>query len=216
MEKTNVAILSYEHDDSREPYYLETLGEDFEITVPPENVLMALCAHHQARQLKEQGVDASILTIGGCAVSNLKIIERINEITQTEISVIADSNSNSVASNIESLTEYDGEFIIMCQQFSRLRTYIHSKYYLKEDEFEIKPWESYVGENEFSDFERDLIGELNSLRHIPLQRKMGEGVLVALAYMNPKDGFTKQIALLRQKVRDEDSEGNIFNKLGLS
>ncbi len=215
MDEREIAILSYEHDASREAYSLEALGEDFEIDIPPENVLMALSAHHEARKLIEEGVEASILTIGGAAISNKRIVERINEITNCDIPVEADNSSNSVASNIQSLTEYDNPFIIICQKFSKLRTYIHSKYHLGEGKFEIKDWETYLENNEMGDFENSLVKELNQLKHIPLQRKLVEGILTALAYLDPENGFTTTIALLRQKFREKNPKDNFFNKAGL-
>ena len=55
MDKREVAILSYEHDGSRERYHLDSLGEDFEINVPPENIYMAICAHHEVSKLINRG-----------------------------------------------------------------------------------------------------------------------------------------------------------------
>lgn len=216
MEKVDIAILSYEHEGSRESYHLNTLGEDFEITVPPENILMGMCAHHQARTLIEDGIEASILTVGGCAISNKRVIEKLNEKSGFEVFVQADCESNSVASNIESLTKYENPFIIICQKFAQLRTTIHSKYHLKDRDFSISAWETYIQKNDLNGFETDLFKELKELRHIPLQRKVAEGVLTVLAYLDPKDGFTKRIALIRQKFREKDPEDNIFNKTGLS
>ncbi|MFA7628116.1 MAG: hypothetical protein WCY37_01705 [Candidatus Dojkabacteria bacterium] len=215
MDKREIAILSYEHDASREVYKLDVLGEDFEINVPPENVLMAICAHHEAQKLIEEGVEASILTVGGAAISNKRIIERMNEITNCEVPVEADNSSNSVASNIESLVKYENPFIIICQKFAKLRTYIHSKYHLGKGEFELKDWETYLDTNQLSDFENSLVRELNELKHIPLQRKLVEGVLTVLAYLDPEDGFTSCIALLRQKFREKNPKDNIFKKTGL-
>ena len=216
MDKREIAILSYEHDGSREGYYLESLGEEFEINVPPENVYMAICAHHEAKKLTEDGLEVSILTVGGSAISNKRIVDRLNEITETEIPVQADTSSNSVASNIESLTEYESPFIIICQKFAKLRAYIHSNCHLGKDKFELKDWETYIEENELSEFENSLIQELSSLRHIPVQRKIAEGVLTLFAYLDPKDGLTTTIAALRQKLRRKDPKDNIFNKSGLS
>lgn len=216
MDKREIAILSYEHDGSREGYHLDSLGKEFEINVPAENVYMALCAHHEARKLIEEGIDASILTVGGCAVSNMRIIERINELSNFEVHVEADNSSNSIASNIESLVQYESPFIIICQKFARLRTYIHSHYHLGKGNFEVKDWETYIEENEMNDFESKLIQELDSLREVPIQRKMVEGVLTLLAYIDPKDGFTKSIASLRQRLRGKNPKENIFNRSGLS
>lgn len=216
MDKREIAILSYEHDGSREGYYLDTLGEDFEINVPPENIFMAICAHHEASKLIDEGLEASILTVGGSAVSNKRIVDRINEITNSDVPVEADNSSNSVASNIQSLVKYENPFIIICQKFAKLRTYIHSNYHLGKGEFEIKDWETYIEENELNDFENRLIQELDTLRSVPLQRKIAEGVLTLCAYLDPRDGLTTAIAALRQKVRGKDPKGNVFNKTGLS
>jgi hypothetical protein len=216
MDKREIAILSYEHDGSREGYHLDSLGEEFEINVPAENIYMAICAHHEARKLIDEGLEASILTVGGSAISNKRIVERINEITKSEVPVEADNSSNSVASNIQSLVKYENPFIIICQKFAKLRTYIHSNYHLGKGNFEIKDWETYIEENELSDFENRLIQELDTLKDVPLQRKMVEGVLTFLAYIDPKDGFTTAIAALRQKVRGKNPKENIFNKTGLS
>lgn len=216
MDNQKIAILSYEHDGSREKYHLDTLGEDFEIDVAPENILMGICAHHIARDLIDEGLEASILTVGDSAKSNKRVVERINDMTGAYVPVEADTSSNSVASNIESLSKHDNPFIIICQKFARLRTYIHSNYHLEKERFEIQDWETYVEENEFNDFEKELIQELNTIRHIPLQRKIAEGVLTLLAYLDPEDGFTTKIAVLRQKVRGKKSKDNIFNKTGLS
>jgi hypothetical protein len=215
MDKREIAILSYEHDSSRETYHLDMLGEDFEINVPPENILMAVCAHHEAQELMKEGIEASILTVGGAAISNKRIVERINELTNSEIPVEADNSSNSVASNIGSLAEHENPFIIICQKFAKLRAYIHSKYHLGKENFEIKDWETYVDDNQLSDFEKNLVSELKELNHIPLQRKIVEGVLTFLAYLDPEDGFTSVIAALRQKLREEDPKDNFFNKSGL-
>ena len=215
MDKGEIAILSYEHDASRGVYHLDVLGEDFEINVPPENVFMALCAHHEAQNLIEEGLEASILTVGGASISNKRIVERINEVTNSEVPVEADNSSNSVASNIESLTKYDNPFIIICQKFAKLRTYIHSNYHLGKNNFEIKDWETYINNNQLNDFENSLVEELSELKHIPLQRKMVEGVLTLLAYLDPKDGFTSLIALVRQKFRERNPKDNFFNKTGL-
>lgn len=216
MDKREIAILSYEHNASREPYSLETLGEDFEIDVPPENVLMALSAHHEARKLIEEGIGASILTVGGAAASNKRIVERINDITHCEVPVEADDSSYSLASNIESLKEYKNPFIIICQKFAKLRTYIHSKYHLGGGNFEVKDWETYLENHQMSNFENNLVEELSQIKHIPLQRKLVEGILTVLAYLDPKDGFTSTVALLRQKYREQNPKDNFFNKIGLS
>ncbi len=216
MEKREIAILGYEHDGSREAYKLDSLGEEFEVKVPPENILMAVCAHHEARKLIEEGEDAFILTVGGAAISNKRIMERINEITGKEVPVEADNSSNSIASNIKSLAERENPFVIICQKFARLRASIHANFHLGENRYQMKDWETYIKENELSSFERVLIQELGTLRYIPLQRKMVEGVLTILAYIDPEDGFTTQIALLRQKIRGKDPKDNIFNKTGMS
>lgn len=81
MDKQEIAILSYEHDGSRERYHLDTLGEDFEIDVAPENILMGICAHHIARDLIDEGLETSILTVGGSTRSNKRVVEKINDIT---------------------------------------------------------------------------------------------------------------------------------------
>lgn len=216
MDKREIAILSYEHDASREVYKLDAFGEDFEINVPPENVLMAVCAHHEARKLIEEGFEASILTVGGAAISNKRIVERINEITNSEVPVEADNSSNSIASNIESISQHKTPFVIICQKFARLRTSIHANFHIGKDKYQIKDWETYVEENELNEFESRLIKELEILRDIPLQRKMVEGILTILAYIDPENGFTTQIALLRQKFRSKNPRENIFNKTGMS
>jgi hypothetical protein len=77
----NIAIPSYTHENSVETYTLESIGEDFEISVPPENVLMAVCTHHLARELVEDGVDVMIITLGGAAKSNSQMIKKLNELT---------------------------------------------------------------------------------------------------------------------------------------
>ena len=211
-----ISVLSYEHDHSRDPYTLEALGEEFEIDVPPENVLMAVCAHHQAVELQKNNVEVSIMTVGGAAESNAKILEKINEITDTDVPIIPNKESNSVASNLESLSKENGPFVIICQKFAKLRTYIHSKYHLGKGNFELKDWEAYTSKNEFSDFENKLVSELRTLNHVPLQRKLMEGVLTVLAYIDPKNGMTTAIAGLRKKLREENPEDNPFNKMGLS
>lgn len=216
MYKREIAILGYEHDGSRELYHLDTLGEDFKINVPPENIYMAICAHHEAKRLIDEGLEASILTVGGSAISNKRILDRINDMTGTEVPVEADISSNSIASNIKSLVKYENPFIIICQKFAKVRTYIHSRYHLNKGEFEIKDWETYIEENELNDFEKELVQELSTLRHIPLQRKMAEGVLTLLAYLDPEDGFTTKIASLRQRLRKSKPKDNSFNKIGLS
>ncbi|MFA5623393.1 MAG: hypothetical protein WC981_04145 [Candidatus Dojkabacteria bacterium] len=215
MDKREIAILGYEHDGSREVYHLESLGEDFEINVPPENIYMAICAHHEANKLIGEGLEASILTVGGSAISNKRIVDRLNEMTGTDVPVEVDISSNSIASNIKSLVKYEVPFLIICQKFAKLRTYIHSNYHLNKEEFEIKDWETYIEESELDSFEEGLIKELSTLRHVPLQRKMAEGVLTLLAYLDPEDGFTTKIASLRQKLRKGKPKDNFFNKTGL-
>ena len=210
-----IAIMSYGHENATEGYTLESLGEDFELTVPPENVLMAVCAHHQAKELIDQGIDASILTVGGAAESNMNIVLKINELTETNVPVRADRGSNSVASNIQTLKSYENPFIIVCQKFAELRTYIHSKYHLGKENFKTLSWESYIEGTKFSTFESNLLEELKGMSSVPLQRKVVEGVLTALAIIDPKNGGTKFVASVRQHLREKNPEENVFRKTGL-
>lgn len=214
--ETKVAIPSYTHENSVEPYTVESLGGDFEISVPPENILMAVCAHHQARELIEDGVDVMIITLGGAAKSNSNTIEKLNELTDTEIPVLADTESNSLASNMRSLGKYEGNFFILCQEFSKTRTLIHSNYHLNDRGFTVKDWESYVDETEFTQFEADLIQELIDISDIPWTRELIERLLlIPLARLDPETGKTEYISFVRENIRGKKPEDNIFTKSGL-
>lgn len=210
-----VALPSYTHDGSVERYTTRSLGEDFEISVPPENVLMAVCAHHRAKELIEDGVDAIIITLGGAARSNSEVIVKLNELTDTEIPVIADTESNSLASNMKSLSKYEGTFFILCQDFAKTRTLIHSNYHLNDRNFMVKDWESYVNETEFTEFEASLIQELIDISGIPWTRKLIEkALLIPLARLDPATGKTKNISGKREQARNKNQEKNIFTITG--
>jgi len=216
-EAKDITILSYEHEGSVEPYCLETLGEDFEINVPPENVLMALCAHHEARILGAQGVNVVIQTVGGCAESNTRIIEKLNEITESDIPVYPNTESNSTASNIESLKGYPFPFVVVCQNFAKSRANIHANYQLGKDSALLIGWEEYFKRGQFSEKEIGLISEVWQRCHVPIQRKLIEkGFLLPLAIIDPEHGGTTVISSLREKLRKKNPTKNIFNKTGLS
>ena len=218
MEQENIAVLSYGSEGDKSSYTLETLGDDFEIDVSVENIAMALCAHHKAVEILNENPEASvkIITVGGCAESNKRIIERINEITSQAIEVEANINSESTATNIESIEEYRSPFIIFCQKFAKLRVKTHSKYHLKGYQYSVLDWETYSEEANFSDIEKRILSEVMENHRIPLSRKLVEGILVVFALIDPKSGLTGRISKARKKARDDDPEGNIFNKAGLS
>lgn len=217
MEKeTKVTVPSYTHEGSVSPYCLEPLGEDFEISVRPENIIMGVCALHKAEELENEGIQTTIITLGGAANANKRILERLNDIKDTEIPIISSSESNSIASNISSLSNFDGPFVIFCQDFTKTRISIHSEYYLKEKDYKITDWESYIENTKFSDFEADLLEELISMSDIPYIRKLIEkALLVPLARLDPKNGGVKGLSSIRERVREEEPEENFFTKSGL-
>jgi ribose 5-phosphate isomerase RpiB len=214
--ETEIAIPSYTHEDSVEAYTVESLDSDFEITVPPENIILAVCAHHKAQEIIENGLDASIITLGGAAESNKKILEKLNDIKNIEIPIVSNTESNSLASNISSLSEYEEPFIIFCQGFTKTRTLIHTNYYLEKNEYEVIDWETYVESTGFSEFEADVLEEVISISGVPNVRKFLEkALLVPLARIDPKHGGVKFLTGVRELAREKNPDKNIFTKGGL-
>ena len=138
--KVEMGFPGYTHPGSVAPYTLEDLGSNFEIYLPPENLIMAICIRHEALRLMTEGYQVEIVTLGGAAEENMKIIKRMNELTQEEIPVVANTLSNSLASNISSLAdeEYNGcSFVIFCQEFTKKRTKRHAEYHLAGRDYEL-------------------------------------------------------------------------------
>jgi hypothetical protein len=159
QKQRTIAVLSYGHENAVDAYTLESLGKEVELNVPPENVVMGVVAYNQAVEMQEEGLEPLIVTAGGCAESNKAIIERLNELNETEIKVEANTESNSVASNIKSLKEYTAPYTIICQKFAKLRTWIHSKYHLAEGNFNLLDFETSVRKDQFSKINAKILKE---------------------------------------------------------
>jgi hypothetical protein len=216
-DETNIAVPSYKHEHAVQSYKIESLGDDFEIDIPPQNVLMCVCAFNIARREREEDNDVAIVTTGGTAQSNQKILKRMNEISGEEIRVITTEKSNSIATNISSLNKLRGRFVILSQEFAKGRTSNHSGHFLRNREFNIRAWEKYIVDTEdeiFSNFEWDIIKEVAPLLNVPYSRTIIELGLRGLAFIDPSGSLIQRIANRREEERKRKPKKNIFTKTG--
>ena len=214
---TNVGVLSYTHEHSVESYTINSLGEDFEVDIPPQNVLMCVCAYNIARTQKEIGSEGRIITVGGTAKTNKRILERMNSITGDDIEIISLEESNSIGTNISSLSKIPGDIIILSQEFAKWRTKRHSQHYFKNNNFQVKAWEEFISENDvldFSKFEWSVIEEIAPILKVPYNRTVVELGLIGLALVNPSGSIIQIIANKRETKRKENWKTNIFTKTG--
>jgi hypothetical protein len=217
---TNVVALSYTHEHSVDSYVINSLGEDFEVDIPPQNVLMCVCAYNIARTQKEIGGVGRIITVGGTAKTNKKILERMNSITGDDIEIISLDKSNSIGTNISSLSKIPGYSIILSQEFAKQRTYRHSKHYFDNEDFTVKAWEEHIDYDEekeeikFSELEKAIIGEVADKLKVPYNRTIVELGLMGLALVNPSGSMIQWVANIREKLRKKKPKKNIFTETG--
>jgi hypothetical protein len=216
-EEKFVAVSSYKHEQSVPSYNVNSLGEDFEVDIPPQNVLMCVCAYNIARTQREIDGQGRIITVGGTAKTNKKILERMNSITGDDIEVISLKESNSIGTNISSLSKIPGDTIILSQEFAKWRTKRHSQHYFKNNNFQVKAWEEFISENDvvdFSKFEWSVIEEMAPMLEVPYNRTVVELGLMGLALVNPSGRIIQGVANIREKLRKKKPKKNIFTKTG--
>jgi hypothetical protein len=181
---------------------------------------MCVCAYNIARTQKEIGGVGRIITVGGTAKTNKKILERMNSITGDDIEIISLDKSNSIGTNISSLSKIPGYSIILSQEFAKQRTYRHSKHYFDNEDFTVKAWEEHIDYDEekeeikFSELEKAIIGEVADKLKVPYNRTIVELGLMGLALVNPSGSMIQWVANIREKLRKKKPKKNIFTETG--